>query len=239
MSKITNSNLSKRLLVVFVLIAFVFTAIIARLAYLQIIASKTITNRAISQWTRDLPMQATRGNITDRNGVVVADTKTAYTLYVRPNSMTDVKAVAGAIAAATGKNYDTIYNKINKKGVSEITVAKKLTKEQMMAISSQNFNGVYFSEESVRYFPYGDFMSQILGFTNIDGEGQFGVEKYYDKYLKGVNGQILTQTDLVGKELPNNITGYLPSINGMTVSLTVDFNIQSFAEKIVKAIPCR
>ncbi len=104
----------------------------------------------------------------------------------------------------------------------------------MMAISSQNYNGVYFSEESVRYFPYGDFMSQILGFTNVDGVGQFGVEKYYDQYLKGVNGQILTQTDLVGKELPNNITGYLPSINGMTVSLTIDFNIQSFAEKIVK-----
>ncbi len=234
MSKITNSNLGKRLLAVFLVIAFVFTAIIVRLAYLQIIASKNITNRAISQWTRDLPMQATRGNITDRNGVVVADTKTAYTVYVRPNSMTDVKAVAGAIASAIGKDYDYIYNKINKKGVSEITVAKKLSKEQMMAISSQNFNGVYFAEESVRYFPYGDFMSQILGFTNVDGVGQFGVEKYYDKYLKGVDGQILTQTDLVGKELPDNITGYLPSIDGMTVSLTVDFNIQSFAEKIVK-----
>ena len=119
MSKITNSNLGKRLLAVFLVIAFVFTAIIVRLAYLQIIASKNITNRAISQWTRDLPMQATRGNITDRNGVVVADTKTAYTVYVRPNSMTDVKAVAGAIASAIGKDYDYIYNKINKKGERE------------------------------------------------------------------------------------------------------------------------
>ena len=234
MSKITNSNLGKRLLGVFLVIAFVFVAIVVRLIYLQIFASRSITNRALTQWTRDLPLQATRGDITDRNGVVVADTKTAYTLYVRPNSMTDVKSVAGAISVALGKDFDTIYNKINKKGVSEITVAKKITKEQMMAISSQNYNGVYFSEESVRYFPYGDFMSQILGFTNVDGVGQFGVEKYYDQYLKGVNGQILTQTDLVGKELPNNITGYLPSINGMTVSLTIDFNIQSFAEKIVK-----
>lgn len=234
MSKITNSNLGKRLIAIFVLIGILFFAIIIRLGYLQIVASKAITNRALSQWTRDLPMQATRGDITDRNGVVVADTKTAYTLYVRPNSMTDVKSVAGAISVALNKDFDTIYNKINKKGVSEITVAKKLTKAQMMAISSQNFNGVYFSEESVRYFPYGDFMSQILGFTNVDGVGQFGVEKYYDKYLKGVNGQILTQTDLVGKELPDNITGYLPSIDGMTVSLTIDFNIQSFAEKIVK-----
>ena len=97
--------------------------------YIYVIASKNITNRAISQWTRDLPMQATRGNITDRNGVVVADTKTAYTVYVRPNSMTDVKAVAGAIASAIGKDYDYIYNKINKKGVSEVTVAKKLAKD--------------------------------------------------------------------------------------------------------------
>lgn len=234
MSKITNSNLNRRLISVFVLIVLLFTAITIRLAYLQIVASKNITNRALSQWTRDLPMQATRGDITDRNGVVVADTKTAYTLYVRPNSMTDVREVARTISNVLGKDYDKIYEKINKKGVSEITVAKKISKSNMLSISSQNHNGVYFSEESVRWFPYGDFMSQILGFTNVDGVGQFGVEKYYDKYLKGVNGKILTQTDLVGKELPGNVTGYLPSINGMTVSLTIDFNIQSFAEKIVK-----
>lgn len=234
MSKITNSSFSKRLIAIFLVISLCFSAIVLRLIYLQIYASSNITNRALSQWTRDLPMQATRGNITDRNGVVVADTATAYTLYVRPNALTDVKGVAGAISTALGKNYQTIYNKINKKGVSEITVAKKLTKNQMLAISKQNFSGVYFAEESVRYFPYGDFMSQILGFTNIDGVGQFGVEKYYDNYLKGVNGKILTQTDLVGKELPSNVTGYLPSINGMTVGLTIDFAIQSFAEKIVK-----
>ena len=115
MSKITNSNLGKRLLGVFLVIAFVFVAIVVRLIYLQIFASRSITNRALTQWTRDLPMQATRGDITDRNGVVVADTKTAYTLYVRPNSMTDVKSVAGAISVALGKDFDTIYNKINKK----------------------------------------------------------------------------------------------------------------------------
>lgn len=234
MSKITNSYLGKRLLAIFLLIAFIFLAIIAKLAYLQIFASTNIRNKAMGQWTRDLPMMATRGNIADRNGVVVADTTTAYTLYVRPNSLKDVKKVAGVISAVLNKDYNKIYSKINRKGVSEITVAKKLNKSQMLGIAKENFEGVYFSEESLRYFPYGDFMSQILGFTNADGVGQFGVEKYYDKYLRGVNGKILTQTDLIGKQLPNNITGYLPSINGMTVNLTVDYNIQSFAEKIVK-----
>lgn len=233
MSKITNSYLGKKLLAIFLLITFLFTAIIVRLVYLQLIAGKSITNKAMSQWTRDLPMMATRGDIVDRNGVVVADTTTAYTLYVRPNSMTDVKKVAGAISATLNKDFNTIYNKISKKGVSEITVAKKLNKSQMMSIARENFDGVYFSEESLRYFPYGNFMSQILGFTDSDGMGQFGVEKYYDKYLRGVNGQILTQTDLVGKELEGSVRGYLPSIKGMTVGLTVDYNIQAFAEKIV------
>lgn len=217
-----------------ILVTFVFTLLFGRLAYLQLFASANITARGVSQWTRDLPMMAKRGNIVDANNIVLADNRSVYTLYVRPNAVTDVGKTAGVIASALNDDYNKIYTKINKKGVSEITVRKKLTKNQMLAIASENLTGVYFGEESVRLYPYSNFMSQILGFTNSDGNGQFGVEKSYDKFLRGVDGKILTETDIVGKELPNNVTKYLPSIDGMTVRLTVDYNIQSFAEKIVK-----
>lgn len=234
MKKLTNLYIRKKLLAFLVLITFIFTVLIFRLCYLQIFASGTIVGRASGQWSRDLPMMAERGDILDRNGIVIADTKVKYTLYVRPNALREHEQVATVISKVLDKNYDKILEKISKKGVSEITVAKKLDKEQMMNIALKNFNGVYFAEESVRYFPYNDSMSQILGFTNIDGVGQFGVEKYYDKYLRGTDGKILTQTDLIGKELKDNVTSYLPAIDGMTAQLTIDYYIQSFAEDIVK-----
>ncbi len=233
MSKITNSYLGKKIMVILLLVGFIFILLFGRLASLQIFMANEISAKGVSQWTRDLPMMASRGDITDRNGIVLADSRSVYTLYVRPNALEDVNTTARIIAAAVDSDYKTILNKIDKKGVSEITVRKKLSKNEMLSISSENLSGVYFGEESVRQYPYDDFMSQIIGFTNSDGNGQFGVEKSYDKYLRGIDGQILTETDIIGKELDGNITKYLPSIDGMTVNLTVDYNIQSFAEKAV------
>lgn len=234
MKQLTNLNIRRKLLVIMLLITFVFVGLIFRLFYIQIISANGITLRGIQQWTRDLPMMATRGNIVDRSGIVLADTVPVYTLYVRPNALVDHAAVAQAISETLENDYNKVLDKISKKGVSEITVAKKLTKQQMLNIANYDFKGVYFGEESVRYFPYGDFMTQVLGFTNSDGDGQFGLEQYYNKYLRGVDGQVLTQTDLVGKELEDNVTGFIPSIDGMTAKLTIDYYIQSFAERAVR-----
>ena len=233
MAKITNSYLGKKLLVILLLVTFVFMLLFGRLVSLQIFMSNEISSRGVSQWTRDLPMMASRGDITDANGVVIADSTSVYTLYVRPNALKDVSTTARIISTALDLDYTYILSKIDKKGVSEITVRKKLTKNEMLSISRENLPGVYFGEESVRSYPYNNFMSQIIGFTNADGDGQFGVEKSYNEYLRGVDGQILTETDIIGKELEDNITKYLPSIDGMTVQLTLDYNIQSFAEKAV------
>lgn len=234
MKKLTNLHIRKKLLAFLVLVTLIFGFLIFRLCYLQVFVSGNIVGKASGQWNRGLPMMAERGDIVDRNGLVIADTMVKYTLYVRPNALREHEQVATLISKTLDKDYDKIFEKISKKGVSEITVAKKLNKEQMMNIALKNFKGVYFAEESVRYFPYNDSMAQILGFTNVDGKGQFGVEKYYDQYLRGSDGKVLTETDLVGKELEDNVTSYLPAIDGMTAELTIDYYIQSFAEDIIK-----
>lgn len=234
MEYLANHRVKKRLLIVAVIVILCFSAVVIRLMYLQIISAGVITARGSGQWTRGVPMTAMRGDIVDRNGVVLADSDIVYTLYVRPNAMKDLEAASFAISEVLGLEKTEVKSKISKKGVSEITVAKKLTKNQMIQIMNYNLDGVYFGEESVRYFPYGDFMSQVIGFTNADNVGQSGVEQYYDRYLRGVNGKLLTETDLVGKELENSVKRYLPSINGMTTKLSVDYNIQGYAERAVR-----
>lgn len=205
------------------------------MAYIQFYEGNLLTARAEEQWYRDLPLSPERGGIYDANGVLLAGTSTLYTAYVRPRSVTDAETICSALSRVADVDYTKLYDKVTAKNpVSEITAAKKLTRDQMLELRSLDLDGLYFSEDILRYYPYSDFMTQILGFTNSDGRGQEGVERYYDEYLFGKEGKVLTEADLVGRELEGTGTSYLPAVAGMDVVLGVDYHVQSYAESVVK-----
>ena len=233
-NKSTQSYLPKKRLLASILLAvFLFTLIFAKLMHVMLVEGKSLQVKALDQWTRDLPNDAPRGQILDRNGVVLAGTATRYNLYVRPNSATDKEGLAQCLAEVFGYDKDKVLEKISKK-VSEVTVATKVTKEQMSALFDMGFDGLYYSEDNFRYYPYGDFMTQVLGFTGADGNGQTGLEAYYDKYLTGINGYILTETDLVGREIEGGENYYLPSISGLNLTTTLDSRVQEIVEGAVE-----
>ena len=233
-NKSTQSYLPKKRLLASILLAvFLFTLIFAKLIHVMLVEGKSLQVKALDQWTRDLPNDAPRGQILDRNGVVLAGTATRYNLYVRPNSATDKEGLAKCLAEVFGYDKDKVLEKISKK-VSEVTVATKVTKEQMSALFDMGFDGLYYSEDNFRYYPYGDFMMQVLGFTGADGNGQTGLEAYYDKYLTGINGYILTETDLVGREIEGGENYYLPSISGLNLTTTLDSRVQEIVEGAVE-----
>ena len=233
-NKSTQSYLPKKRLLASILLAvFLFTLIFAKLIHVMLVEGKSLQVKALDQWTRDLPNDAPRGQILDRNGVVLAGTATRYNLYVRPNSATDKEGLAQCLAEVFGYDKDKVLEKISKK-VSEVTVATKVTKEQMSALFDMGFDGLYYSEDNFRYYPYGDFMTQVLGFTGADGNGQTGLEAYYDKYLTGINGYILTETDLVGREIQGGENYYLPSISGLNLTTTLDSRVQEIVEGAVE-----
>ena len=233
-NKSTQSYLPKKRLLASILLAvFLFTLIFAKLIHVMLVQGKSLQVKALDQWTRDLPNDAPRGQILDRNGVVLAGTATRYNLYVRPNSATDKEGLAQCLAEVFGYDKDKVLEKISKK-VSEVTVATKVTKEQMSALFDMGFDGLYYSEDNFRYYPYGDFMTQVLGFTGADGNGQTGLEAYYDKYLTGINGYILTETDLVGREIEGGENYYLPSISGLNLTTTLDSRVQEIVEGAVE-----
>lgn len=188
--------------------------------------------KALDQWTRDVPITGERGDIYDRNGIVLADTETLYTVYVRPVSVSNKDYTSKILGSILGIDSDALFQKMTSK-VSEITVAKKVSKSQMQILVESKVTGVYFSQNLNRVYPYGDFMTQILGFTNIDGMGQSGVEAYYNNYLKGIDGYILTETDLVGRELESNVTRYIEGRKGNSVYLTLDYAIQCIVENAI------
>ena len=229
-------SLTKRLLAIFSLVSFVFVAIIIRLGYLQLVKGQWLQAKAIDQWTRDLPLNAQRGTITDVNGVALATNYSTYDIYVRPSMVKDPGRVALALSTTLGLDYDKVYNKVIDRFVSESLIKLQVDKEIALSLKSEELTGVMLSENSSRYYPYDDALTQVLGFTTIDNVGQAGLEAYYNKYLTGVNGYIVEQSDVKGIKIDNFQSYYVSSIPGMNLGLTIDINIQKFVEKALAVL---
>lgn len=226
----------QRLIALICISTFVFFILFARLFTLQIISGQSLQAKAVDQWTRDLPIIPKRGDILDTNGNVLASSETAYTVYVRAKSVTDAEFVAKNLSSLLQLDYEGVYDKVSNKGVSEVTLKRQVDAEVVDKIRNFNFNGVYVASEPSRVYTYGNFLSQVLGYVSVDNVGQSGIEAYYDKYLKGIKGQILTQSDLVGVELKDKETLFQPGIDGLDVILTIDSVIQSVVENVMQLI---
>ncbi len=212
------------------LVSFVFLAIIARLAYVQFVKGSWLQAKAQDQWLRELPLNAKRGDILDRNGVVLATNYSTYDVYVRPSMVEDAKDVALGLSDVLDLDFDNVYIKVSDRLLSECLIKLQVSKEKVSQIKERNLTGVLFSENNSRYYPYNSMLTQVLGFTTIDNVGQAGLEAYYDKYLTGVNGYVLEESDVKGVKIDNTLSSYIPSIAGLNLELTIDVNIQKFTE---------
>lgn len=224
----------KRLLTLIVAAIFLFCVIFLRLGYIQVIWGRDLQAKAADQWQRDLPVKAYRGDVLDTNGVLLAATKTAYTVYARPKSVTDAERAADVLSKVLQLEYQSVLEKVSKRGVSEVTIKRQIGADIAEEIRKYNLEGIYLAAQGERSYTYGNFLSQVLGFVSGDGVGQTGIEAYYDKYLKGIDGELLTETDLVGSELANGSMTYIPAINGLTVTLTIDAVIQTVVENVLE-----
>lgn len=229
-------SLKKRLLAVFVLVSFCFVAIIIRLGYLQLIKGKWLQAKAQDQWTRDLPLNATRGGIYDTNGVTLATNYSSYDVYVRPSMVDDAMGVARVLSDTLGIDFDKVYSKVIDMYVSEVLIRLQVSKEKVDIIKASGYKGILFSENNSRYYPLSSTLTQVLGFTTIDNVGQAGLEAYYNKYLTGVNGYVIEESDVKGVKLDNTLTTYMPSISGLNLELTIDSNIQIFTENALSKL---
>ena len=201
---------------------------------MQVAWSGELAGRAIDQWTREIPVIAERGEITDRNGELLAGNATKYTVFARSNAVKNAENTAKKLSETLGVPYETVLKKLTGKKASEVTVAKKTEKEAVQKLAGLSLNGVYFSRDNERTYPKNDFLSQVIGFTSSDNTGAAGIEKYYDSFLRGKDGEILYETDLVGLRLNGAAGAYKPAENGYNLRLTIDSGIQTIAETALK-----
>lgn len=147
--------------------------------------------------------------------------------------------IAPVIAKALDLEVDKVKDKLETKlpsgaAAGSATLIRRIEKEQADNVKELNISGVLVSPDTKRYYPNNNFLSHVLGSTNIDGTGLTGVELQYNSYLSGVPGMKITELDKNNNDLPYTISQFTSPINGKDVTLTIDENIQYFAEKAAK-----
>lgn len=217
-------------------IAFIFCIIFARFFYIQAVWGSELVYRAADQWNREIPVIAARGEITDRNGQLIAGNKTTYSIFVRPNAVKNAEYFAAVIASTLGIDPTPLLEKLSNGKVSEITVARQVDKQLVEKLTAHDLAGVYYSRDNSRTYAYNDALCQVLGFTASDGTGLSGVEKYYENILCGVNGEIAYTTDIVGVETENSKIVYREAVAGDGIRLTIDMDIQLSAEQAMRSV---
>lgn len=222
--------LRKRLFAIIVAVTFLFLCVLGRLFYVQVIWGEHLQEKALDQWTREIPIIAERGKIVDQNGVVLVDNDDTYSVFVRKKAVKDIGKLSASLSEILGVDYDFVYNRLTNTVSSEVTIKKQVEKDKIARLTSENFSGVYYSRDNSRIYPYNEFLTSVLGFTSNDGKGQSGLELYYDKYLSGVNGEILYETDIVGVEIDGGKASYIPATDGLNIKLTIDYDVQQLCE---------
>lgn len=235
-TKFNIKFLKKRVLIFSIALIVLFAALVGRLLYVQVFQGGLLQAKATDQWTRDLPVVAERGTIYDRNGAALAVSYTTYNIYVRGREVKEGPSVANFLSQKLELDYNQTLLKVNNKSVSEVLIKMNVESDIAKEIYDKSYSGVYLSESISRYYPYGNLLTQVLGFTTVDNTGQAGIEAYYDELLKGVNGYSLVQSDLQGKQIYNSLTSFVPSVPGCNINMTIDVNIQLKVEQTLEKL---
>ena len=222
-------SIQRRFVATLLIVTILFVALLARVFYLQIIDGKNLQVLAAEEWLRDLPLSSKRGEILDSSGVSLATTITTYDVYVRARNVEEPAKLARALSDLLNIEYEKTYTKVTNTSLSEILI--KMQVDEDIALSLTEYKGVYLSQNVARVYPYSNLLTQVLGYCTIDNIGQAGLESYYDKYLKGVDGKSLTQTNAQGKEIENSLSYYIPSVAGADINTTIDVQMQSILER--------
>ncbi len=220
----------KKILVVFGCAFVILFGLIARLVYLMVFDAEYYQEMAKALHEREREIKAARGEIVDRNKVVLATNKTVCTISVIHSQIEDEELVIQTLAKELELDEETVRKKVEKVSSME-KVKTNVEKEVGDRIRNYNLAGVKVDEDYKRYYPYNELASKVLGFTGGDNQGIIGLEVKYEEYLKGTNGTILTMTDARGIELEGIAEDRIEPVAGETLQISLDYNMQAYCEQ--------
>lgn len=225
----------KKIMIVFLCAALVLAALIGRLVYLMIFDADYYQELAQDLHEREREIKAARGEIVDRNGVVLATNRTVCTISVIHSQVEEPEEVISVLSRELELDQAEVRKKVEKVSSME-KIKTNVDKETGDRIRGYDLAGVKVDEDYKRYYPYDELASRVLGFTGGDNQGIIGLEVKYEEYLKGVNGTILTVTDARGVELNGVAEDRIEPVPGETLRVSLDYNIQSYCQQAAEKV---
>ena len=236
----TGSFIRRRVALAMAVYPLLFLALTGRLFHLCVARGGELTARAKKQWTSEAVIAPCRGPITDRNGQLLSASATAYTASVTPRQVADPVAFARALSPILDLDEEIISRRASDTSRGGVVLKRQLPRRiaqelrALMTTDSSVLKGLYLEQDSRRYYPMGAFATQLLGLTTVDGEGQSGLEKTMDAYLRGKSGASTSEVDGKGRGIWLTGGEYVSPVDGGRVETTIDYAIQSYCEQAAR-----
>lgn len=235
----------------------IFALLLIRIFWIQTVDYDRYQAKVIEQMTTESTVNAKRGNIYDRNGVLLATDVTTYRIFISPSSIlsSQQKAdeegktvnyadlVARGLSEALNEGYGVTYEFVIKQTeyvkYLDRTVARQVdesTADGIVTFVEENdLDGmVYLEATSSRYYPYGTIGAHLIGFCNSDGTGIYGLELEYNEQLSGTPGKYVIARDAQSNEMPYEYEQYIPAIDGYHITAAMDIFVQAALEEQLK-----
>ncbi len=221
------NDIHTRIRFLLLVVIIILLMIIGKVFYIQVFSYNKLSKITEDLWSRQMTINAPRGDIVDRNGKILATSIVTTTIYVVPGQIKkeNKEKVSKDISEILNCDYDDVYKYVSKNSSMEI-IRKGMDLDSKTAEKIENlgYDGVYLVVDSKRYYPYGDMLAHIIGFVGSDNQGLSGLELTYDEYLTGINGSLKYYSDGKGNklEVPDS---YIAPSKGMTLQLTLDLEL--------------
>lgn len=197
--------------------------------------------RAADQQLRGATLPAARGEIYSADGTLLAASETCWTIRAAPREMADdaVEPAARALSEILELDYADTLAKFSQRTSNDCLLRRRVDKTMADAVRdwcrANGVDGIQIRQDTRRVYPQGDFMGGILGFTDVDNAGLWGLELRYNDELTGQNGRILTAKNAWGYDMPTHYQTLVDAVPGSTLTLTIDANIQHWLESALSA----
>ena len=215
--------------------------LVLRLAVLQLADPVGYAERAADQQLRGATLPAARGEIRSADGTLLAASETCWTIRAAPRELADelVEPAARALSTILELDYAQTLEKFSTRTSNDCLLRRRVDRQIADAVREwcqrNGARGIQIRQDTKRVYPQGNFMGCLLGFTDVDNAGLWGLELYYNKQLTGQNGQILTAKNAWGYDMPTHYQTLQEAVPGCSLTLTIDANIQHWLESALSA----
>ncbi|SFL58616.1 stage V sporulation protein D [Salibacterium qingdaonense] len=235
--RVSFVTVRKRLFFILAAGAAAVVILLLRLAFVQFSMGERLTEFAQDSWSRDIPFEAERGDILDRNKEMLAGNISAPSVLAAPKQIEEPEHAAAKLAEVLGAPEKKVQEWLteNQSLVRLSPEGRKISMEKASKVRSLGIEGIYIAEDSRRHYPKGSYLSHVLGFAGIDNQGLTGLEQYYDENLSGEAGNVSFFSDAKGRKLEDMAEVYEKPNPGKDLMLTIDADVQSIIERELDA----